>query len=253
MAAVAAKPVEGLQERRPSVPHSPERVGRLVGLLYLLLAVVGPFSLVFAPSQILVPGDAAATASNLGTSESLFRAGLLGEAFIFLIEVPLVVLLHWLFAPVNRIMSMVAGVARGAMAVLQGVNVAVGLGVLLVVSGAGYLEAFSPDQLSALTLVVLKSRGAVAHVWASFFALHCTVLAWLIYRSAFLPRILGPLMAVAALGYLANGPGSIVLPEQAGVFAVLAGVGALVGEIPFMLWLLIRGVDGQAWRSRAER
>jgi hypothetical protein len=95
----------------------------------------------------------------------------------------------------------------------------------------------------------LHARGA--HVWEIFFGFHCAIVGVLVFRSGYLPRTLGVLMEVASLGYLLNGLGNLVVPDAARVLTAIVGVASLVGEIPFLLWLLLKGVDAQRWQARA--
>jgi hypothetical protein len=245
--------METVERTRGIAGTSPRSYARFAGVLYLILLFCGPFSMLYVPSTIIVPGDATATARNLVASEALFRAGLVSDAIIFLTEIALVAVLYVLFRPVSRTLSLVAAFARLAMATVQGVNLLGNFTALLLVSGAGYLAAFEPGQLHALTLLSLDVRAYGVHVWEAFFALHCLVLGYLIFRSGFLPRPLGVLMAVAAVGYLANSLGNFVAPGYRGVFALVVAVTAMVGELPFLLWLLINGVNVQEWYSRAFR
>jgi len=63
------------------------RTARVAGILYLLIAVFAPFSMVYVPSMLIVPGDAATTASNVLASEGLFRLGIASDSIVFLIEI----------------------------------------------------------------------------------------------------------------------------------------------------------------------
>ena len=82
--------------------HPTKRTARLAGLLYLLVVLIGPFVLIYAPRKLFVPGDATATASNILAHESLFRAkivlGLVGE----LLFISVVLTLYRLLERVSR-------------------------------------------------------------------------------------------------------------------------------------------------------
>ena len=84
-----------------------------------------------------------------------------------------------------------------------------------------------------------------------FFGLHLGVLGFLVYRSGFLPRMLGILMVVSALGYLADSFTKFVVPQNADTLAMVVIVTALIGELPLTLWLLVKGVNVERWRQRA--
>lgn len=93
-----------------------------------------------------MPGDATATVNNMISSESLYRIGIVSDSVVFLSEIALVVLLYLLLKPVSRTLSLVAALARQAMAVMQGINLLNNFIPLLLLSGAGYLTVFEPDS-----------------------------------------------------------------------------------------------------------
>jgi hypothetical protein len=222
---------------------SMKNLARTAGFLYLLLALIGPFSLMVVPGELIEEGDAATTADNIMDSEGLFRAGLVGEAAIFLIEVVLVVLLYILLKPVDETLSLIAAFARLSMAIIQGINVLVGFAVLLVLSGEGYWAAFEPDQLAAMTMLLLDLRGAGIYVWQVFFGLHLLVLGYLFARSGYVPRILGWMVVVAGVGYSIQAFGYFVAPDAEATLEAIAIALTVIPEVSLTCWLLIRGVN----------
>jgi hypothetical protein len=232
---------------------SPLVYARIAGLLLLIVAVLGPFSLLYVPSTLFVPGDAPATADNIRASEGLFRLGIVSDSLIFLIEVVLTALLYVLLRPVSRTLSLGAAFARLAMAVIQGINLLPYFIALLLLSGAGYLTAvFEPDQLDALALLFLNAHQDGVYIWQMFFGLNLFVLGYLIFKSGYFPRILGLLMVVGALGYLLDAYGNILFHSYGETFGWVVGVTAVFGELPFFLWLVIKGVNVQRYNERAE-
>lgn len=219
-------------------PTDPEqgtlnRTARLSGALCLALAVLAPFSILYVPSQVLVPGDGAATLSRLIEQQGLFRAGMVVDALVVLIEVVLTVLLFRLFESVDRTISLMAAFARLAMTVLLAANLGLSLATLRLA------ESAQP----ALVLVASQAHGDFVIVWQFVFGLHCLLLAILVHRSGFLPKALGVLMFLAAAGYLSDSFGRFVWSAYSDHFGWVVGLLATVGELSFTLWLLIRGVS----------
>ena len=140
-----------------STRTSPLLYARLAGLLYLIVTIGGIFSFFYVRSRLIVPGDAAATASNIMASEWLFRMAIVSDAVVFLSEVVLIALLYALLKPVSKTLSLTAVFARLAMAVLQGINLLNYFVVLLLLSGASYLTVFETNQLHALALLFLNA------------------------------------------------------------------------------------------------
>lgn len=215
-----------------------KHIARLAGLLYLLLAVIGPFSLMVVPDTLIVEGDAAATAANISADETLFRLGLLGEVGIFLIEVALVALLYIMFKPVNETLSLMAALARLSMTIIQGVNVVFGLGALLVLTDS----TFATTQAENLALWLLNLREGGVLVWELFFALHLVVLGYLLMVSGYVPRLLGQMIIVASVGYAIHGVGTMLAPANEATFQTIVVVLAVIPEVSLTLWLLFRGV-----------
>src|SRR5215208_2913266 len=231
---------------------SPLVYARVAGFLILIILVVGPFSLIYVPSTLIVPGDATATADNIRASELLFRLGIVSQSVVFLTEIVLTVLLYVLLRPVSRTLSLVAAFARLATAVIQGINLLPYFVALLLLSGAGYLTAFEPDQLDALVLLFLDAHQYGDYIWQVFFGLHLFVLGYLIFKSGYFPRILGLLVIVGSLGYLTDSFGNFLYPNYDEVFGWVVGVTAVIGELPFFLWLVIKGVNVQRYNEQAQ-
>jgi hypothetical protein len=171
--------------------NSIQKTARATAVLILIMAVIAPFSMIYLPSTLIVPGDAATTANHLIASEPLFRLGILSDSIVFLIEIGLCALLYVLLKPVNKTLSLVAAFARLAMTVMQGINLLNHFFVLLLLSGVGYLTVFAPNQLQALVLLFLNAYESVMLIWGLAFGLHLLVLGYLVYKSGYLPRMVG--------------------------------------------------------------
>ncbi len=226
---------------------NPKACAKLVGSLYVVLLFLGPFSLLYVPSLLIVADDPITTASNIVNSESLFRLGLLGSTLLFLVEVVIAVALYILFRNVSYVVVLVALYSRIAMLIIQGVAVLLGLMAVITIVDGNAFSTLETEELYSLGLLFIRSQTYSGYVWGAFFGLHCAALAYLIYKSEFLPGFLGLLMGIAAFGYIMNSLGSIVFPDYQTVLASVSGLGAFVGEISFMGWLLIKNVDERKW------
>src|SRR5215212_6855425 len=99
---------------------SPLVYARVAGFLLLFIVLIAPFSQLYVPSTLIVPGDATATANNIGASGWVFHLGIVSDSLVFLIEIVLTALLYVLLRPVSRTLSLIAAFARLAMTVIQG-------------------------------------------------------------------------------------------------------------------------------------
>lgn len=228
------------------------RLTRIAGALYLAIFVIYPLSTSIR-SLLVVPGDAGATAQNIAESGTLFRWGMAGEATIFLIEIGLAAVLYVLFRPVSRSLSLGASLARVAEGVVMAAgNLFTSILTLVALGGAGYLTVFGEEQRNALALFFQEANEYVVLVWGLFFALSLLLTGILVYRSGFFPRFAGVLLVLAGIGYFAQSYGTIVAPGVAGPLETVVLVLAVPGELVFALWLLVKGVDADAWYARAD-
>jgi hypothetical protein len=120
------------------------------------------------------------------------------------------------------------------------------LAPLVLLGGAQYLSVFKVEQLQALALVFVKFHGQGYNISLVFFGFYCLLIGYLIFRSAFLPRILGVLMAIAGLDWL-----TFLSPPLAKYLSPYIVALGLLGEGSLCLWLLVIGVNVQRWKEQA--
>jgi Domain of unknown function (DUF4386) len=131
--------------------HNP---GRVAGLWYLLLVLVGPLRLIYIPTKLFVHGDAAATVNNIAAHEWLFRFGIVGDLFGAAVLIFLVLAFYRLFKDVDQYLAMLVVILGGVMpALIYFVNVVSDSGALMIARGADFLSVFDkPQPLSAAAL-----------------------------------------------------------------------------------------------------
>ena len=224
--------------------NSTKKAARFAGLLYLLMSIPAPLTLIYIPSTLIVSGDAAATAGNIRASESLFRLGIAGNLLGQTIFIFVGLALYELFKGVNRRLALV-------MLILVLVSVPIGfvnelnqIAALILLSGANFLSAFDPGQLNALLMLFLKLHGNGFLVVEVFWGLWLFPFGVLVYRSGFLPRILGVLLIPAGFAYLAVTTSHLLFPHYGDLVSRVATVLQL-GELPIIFWLLIMGAKDQ--------
>lgn len=230
---------------------SPRTYARMVGGLYLLLFIAGPFAFFLGRTSVVVPGDPTATVANLMASESVFRTGLVAESIIVLVEIVLTALLYVLLKPVSRPFALAAAFARLAEAIVQAVNLLTGLPALLLLGGTGYLTVFEPDQVGALVMLFVDMNAFMILVWGLIFGFHLLLLGYLVYKSGFWPGVLGLLLLLAGLSYLAQSYGHLLAPQYDDLLATVVVALSVPGELAFTVWLLWKGLDVERWAERA--
>ncbi|HEU0078460.1 MAG TPA: DUF4386 domain-containing protein [Longimicrobiaceae bacterium] len=230
---------------------SPRVLARTGGVLYLVIIGGGLFGEAFIRNRVIVPGNAAATAANLGSMETLWRFGIAAELFMLICTTALALILFVLLRPVSRDLALLVVFFNLVSIAVEAVNEQQLAAALFPLGGAGYLRAFGPAQLEAMASLSLVSYAHGFGVGLIFFGCECIVLGYLIFRSGYLPRAVGVLMQVAGVCYLANSFALILDPGFAGRIFPAILLPALVGELSLCLWLLVRGVDAEKWRARA--
>lgn len=225
---------------------------RFTGLFYLLIAISGGFSIGYVPTIIVVPGDPTATAQSVADNLGLFRLGIAADILVFMLEVVVTVMLYRLFKPVSRTLSLIAAFCRLAMSLVMGLNLLNYLIPLLLLSDAAYLNAFESDQLHALALLFLETHQYGVYIWGLFFGFHLIVLGYLIFKSGYFPKMIGMLLMIGSIGYASEGLVAITLVDNSMVSTVVMAflVVAVVGELSFTFWLLIKAINVNEWNTR---
>lgn len=218
---------------------------RVAGALYLLDVLIAPFRLMYIPNTLFVSGNAAATANNILTHESLFRLGIVSDLLCGVIEIFLVLALYRLLKHVARQPAVLMVVLGLMTAPIFFVNVLNDAAVLMLVQGPHYLSAFDTTQRYGLAMLFLGLHGWETVASEIFWGLWLFPLALLVYRSRFLPRFLGIWLAVNGIAYLALSFTGLLFPRFESIVATYI-VPAQFGEVAFMLWLLIMGAKKRA-------
>lgn len=224
---------------------------RVVGFLLLLLIPLAIFGQIYVPSLLIVPADAAATARNIMTSESLFRLGIVSVILSHLGgDIAWVLVLYQLLKPVNKSMARL-------MVILILLNVPIALlnelnqfAVLFLLHSADSLRAFTADQVHALVSLFLNLHDNGIKIAGIFWGLWLFPYGWLVFKSGFLPRFIGVLLMIGCFGYLVQSFVGFLAPNLLVYTAPLAAITSL-GELLLPLWLLIKGVNVEQWKKRA--
>ena len=222
-----------------------KKIARLTGIGYLIIFITGFFANFFVLEGLMVQGDAMATSANIGAHLMQFRWGIASFLVMVVVDVLLVWPLYLLLKPVDKHLAHLSSGLR----LVNGAIFAVALfnlfGVLQLYAPADYLGAFEPEMLQARVLFLLDAFNHTWLIGLVFFGMHLGFLGYLVYRSGYLPRVLGPLLGLAALGYLIDSFAQFMLPNYAdhqSLFEMMVVIPGVVGEFSLTAWLLIKGV-----------
>ncbi len=232
-----------------AIETSPQLYARFGGVLYLIIIVIGLFGEAFVRDRLIVSGDAAATAANIVSHESLWRFHIAAELFLLICAVALLLILFVLLRPVSGDLALLAVFFNLVSIGIEAATTMYLLEALFPLGNAGYLKAFTPEQLYAMASLSLKSHGYGFGVSLIFFGCFCIIVGYLIFRSGYLPKAIGVLMQITGVCYLTNSFALVLAPAVANRLFPAILVPAFIGEVSLCLWLLVKGVKVEKWEK----
>ena len=225
---------------------SPQVYARVVGILYLFTISAGIIAQMGISNGIVVVDDAATTASNILANRNLFQLGFTIYLLEMASQIAQTVIFYMLLKPAGRSVSLLALFFGLVGCIIKTVSRLFYIAPLLVLGEAHYLDVFTLDQLQALALLLLKVNDLAAGMALAFFGFSTLLNGFLIFRSTFLPRILGILSILGGFGWL-----TFLYPPLGNQLLPYILVIALIGSISQILWLLIKGVRVEQWKRLA--
>ena len=229
-----------------TVDTSPQLYARIAGVSYLVGALLSVLGQMVVLGMIVVSGNATATVANMLSHETLFRLGFVLSVMTVPFHLVWAVLFNGLFRPVNRNVSLLAGSVMLMACMMWALSSLLYLAPLLVLQGKIALSAFAPEQIQAVVLTLLKLNAFAYDIGLVFFGFWYVLIGYLIFRSTFLPRIIGALGVLAGFGYLTllwQPLAHYLYPYN----LALAGP----GEISLLFWLIVKGVNATKWKAMA--
>ncbi len=217
------------------------KAAKIAGFALLIMLIPAIFANFFVFPSLIVPGDAATTANNIMANEGLFRAGIGSWLIVITLDVVTAWALYVLLKQANKSLSLLAAWFRLMHAAIFGITLLNLVFVSVLLSGADYLTVFGTSQLHALVSLFLNGYNYGFNIGLFFFSFHLGILGYLVYKSGYIPRILGVLLIVSSFGYLIINAGEILLPNYPEIITQVIGVPAFIGEFLLTLWLLFKG------------
>jgi hypothetical protein len=221
--------------------NSNNRAARIAGFLYFMYIVTSFIANWFGR---FVSVDASVTIGQIITHESLFRIGFVISLFSYVLFLLAAWYLYVLLKPVDKNMALLfllLNLGGFAILVLSHLNL---FSSLLLLSGADYLKVFQPDQLQAQAMLFVnlyKNGSTVAQIP---YGVWLFPLGYLVFKSGFLPKILGILLIADCFGLLIYVCQRFLLPGYV-VISYPCLVISFIAEISLSLWLFIKGVKDQ--------
>jgi len=200
-------------------------------ILYPLWAIVGMFSIMYVPSQLIDTNNPEITISNITSNELLFRSGIAGSLITQLFSVAVVWFLYKLFYQTYKDAT-----------ILMAVFAFLGMPIAML-SNANQLAALSYLNNAEQVMIFLKQHSQGTAVATIFWGLWLLPLGYMIIKSPLFPNLVGWLVVMAGIGYTLS------------AFAHFLDLKGLVinvmdyltfGEVLWMLWVLIMGARWKA-------
>jgi hypothetical protein len=237
------------RHREDSVPtHSPEtsqrsytRIARIAGLLYLIDFITAGIAPVHLLPRLIEPGNAVATAANIQHSGWILHLAVAGDLVTLLCEVALSALFYTLLRPVDRNLALLMAFFRLAYTAMVITNVLNLYAPLRLLGDDSHLTGFSADQRAGLAMHSLDAYHDGFTIALLFFGAHILALGALLYKSRYVPRLLGAWLMVASIGFFVYSIGNLAVPNaDVSMFVV---VPSAFGEFALLLLLLLNRVN----------
>ncbi len=212
------------------------------GIGYLLIFISGFYANFAILETMVVPSNTEVTVSNFLKDHSTLGWGIVGFLAMLFFDIVLVFFLFFVTKKVSRKLSFVASGFRLLHAICFGIALMCLVEVYRITDDSVGLNM---PSLQNLVMSFLQSFDEIWTLGLLLFGVHLALLGYLSIKSDIIPKSIGYLVLLAAIGYLVSCSAKLVMPNYTDyeqgleLLVVLFGV---VGELSFTVWLLIKGL-----------
>ena len=230
--------------------HPTAKAARIAGAVYLSMVLTAPFSLIYVPTKLIVRGNAAATADNILTHETMFRLSILGELVGMVIFICLAIALYRLLSNVNKTWAMLMVAFVLVSAGVGFLNTLNNIAAVILFRGGEFLTVLDKPQRDALGYLFIRLHNQGEFMNEIFWGVWLFPFGLLVFRSGFLPRFLGVWLMLDCFAWIALSVIALFFPNYyEAAFKWLQP--AFFAELVIGLWLLIRGANVRALLAEA--
>ncbi len=208
----------------------------IAGIGLLIMVVAAPYAEMYVYPKLVV-SDAAETVKNIIANKSLFVSCIMGYLITFIADIVAAWALYLFLKPVGESLSLLTSWFRIVYTLISLTALLNLVTVSRLLDNATYMNAFQPEQLSAQVKLFLYTFRTNWSFGLIFFGIHLVLLGYLAFKASYIPKIMGILLIVSGVGYLATSLKPFLFPSINIDFAVYT----FYGELVFVLWLLIKG------------
>jgi hypothetical protein len=222
--------------------NSNKKTARIAGLFYLIVVITGIFNLLYVPSKLIVWSDAATSFNNIVGNETLFRLSIVAAIICYIAFLFLPLVLYKLLSPIHKTVA-ISMVALAVVSVpISLINLNNKMAVLTFIGKANYLNVFQLSELHTQVMLSLEHYNNGIEILTIFWGLWLLPFGYLVFKSDFLPKVLGIFLMIGCFGYLINFVGGFLFSGYADLhIASFVSIPGSIGEIGICLWLLIMG------------
>ena len=230
------------------ITTNPNITARIAGFLYLLLIPLGFFGILYFPNTYYVSGDITSTIDNIVANEQAFRISVVCRIINPVVNLLLAVYLYKLLKPADKniaIFMVVFIIIDTPVAILNELN---NMMILILLNGEGYLSSFTSNQIKDSVSALIQLHEYGISMSTIFMGLWLLPMGYLIFKSDFLPKIIGVFLIIASVGYVADFFKFYLYHDLGIVFSEFT----FLGEIMIMFWLLVKGVNVEEWHKQVQ-
>jgi len=233
-------------EIRSAARASPRALARMAGLFELLEAASGAPGQFILLGTLVVSGDAAATSRNILENTTQFQLGVAANLVSVAFHVVWTYLMYEVLRPVDRGLSLFAAFAGLTAAALQALAAVIQVAPLAVLNNGQPIGGLTPELQQGLAFAFLRLNARAYNIYLVFFGFWLLLIGYLVYRSRFMPQLVGAFVMLSGLTWVLQ-----IWPPLVNAVSPWNLILDGPGEISLMLWLLVFGVNADRWRQRA--
>lgn len=222
-----------------------KKTARIAGFLYLLQIPLGVFGIVYIPKSLIVNENLVKTASNILSHEFLFRLSIVSAILCALVTIATALFIYKVLKPVNKSHAKWILLFALIVAPISMLNELNHVAVLLLLKKQAYSHSFTGGQVNQLVSFFLDLHRYGLQIIGIFFGLWLLPMGYLVFRSGYIPKVIGVFLLITCLGYLIDFTNFFLYPD----FRITISEYTWIGEVLMVLWLLIKGVNSERFEK----
>lgn len=227
-----------------TINTSIRRAAIVAGTSSIVMFFAAMLAELYARQGLIVADNATDTAHNIISNPLAFSMGMLGFLIVLICDVLVTWALYIFLNPVNKNIALLAAFFRLVYTGIFGVallNLMTGFRLL---TNVQYSEIIDKNELYHQALLQFNAFDDGWAIGLVFFGVHLLLIAYLIIQSAFIPKIIGILLFLAAFAYMSDNLAKLLLADYQHYKTLLTravAIPSIIGEVGFAVWLLLKG------------